>query len=116
MRRNCEMRLWPRLGVLALLGALGSTAAAPPAYAADLSMHGDAEVATTTVMTLISTWACGIRTSSISRRPFNGRIILVRFVFADIPTGSSGDERAYSQDGGRTWETNWVNQPTRELQ
>jgi hypothetical protein len=50
------------------------------------------------------------------QRPFNGRMILVRFVFADIGTGSSRDEQAYSQDGGRTWETNWVNHQTRELQ
>lgn len=48
------------------------------------------------------------------QRPLSGRMILVRFVFADIGTDSSRDEQAYSPDGGRTWETNWVNHQTRE--
>jgi hypothetical protein len=50
------------------------------------------------------------------QRPVNGRTILLRFVFADIGTDSGRDEQAYSQDGGRTWETNLVTHQSRELQ
>jgi hypothetical protein len=50
------------------------------------------------------------------QRLVDGRTILVRFAFADMGAGSSRDEQAYSQDGGRTWEANWINHQTRELQ
>lgn len=47
------------------------------------------------------------------QEPFRGRAILVRFVFS-APSGDSGrSEQAFSADGGKTWETNWVNQYTR---
>lgn len=39
---------------------------------------------------------------------FNGRAILVRNVFSDITRDSSRFEQAFSDDGGKTWETNWV--------
>jgi hypothetical protein len=58
----------------------------------------------------------GGRGEFYDQESFKGRMILVRFVFADIGTGSSRDEQAFSQDGGKTWETNWVNRQTRELQ
>lgn len=45
---------------------------------------------------------------------FNGRTIWVRFVFDDV-TGISGrDEQAFSDDGGKTWEINWVNTTARQ--
>jgi hypothetical protein len=44
---------------------------------------------------------------------FNGRAILVRFVFSDITENSGRDEQAFSEDGGKTWEVNWVNTHTR---
>lgn len=50
-----------------------------------------------------------------AQEPYRGRMILLRFVFADIGSGSSHDEQAFSQDGGKTWETNWINHQTREL-
>lgn len=50
-----------------------------------------------------------------AQEPYRGRMILLRFVFADIGSGSSHDEQAFSQDGGKTWETNWINHLTREL-
>jgi hypothetical protein len=39
---------------------------------------------------------------------FNGRIILARNSFSDITPNSSRFEQAFSDDGGKTWETNWV--------
>lgn len=44
---------------------------------------------------------------------FNGRMILVRFVFESLTADSTRDEQAYSADGGKTWEVNWVNTQTR---
>ncbi len=37
-----------------------------------------------------------------------GRPILVRFVWSGVTTSSPRWEQAFSDDGGRTWETNWV--------
>jgi hypothetical protein len=45
--------------------------------------------------------------------PINGRMTWVRFSFANIKRGSNRDEQAFSVDGARTWETNWVNASTR---
>ena len=39
---------------------------------------------------------------------FEGRPIVVRFVWSEITPGSARWEQALSEDGGRTWETNWV--------
>ena len=36
------------------------------------------------------------------------RAIFVRFVFADITRDSFRFEQAFSDDGGRTWEANWL--------
>lgn len=44
----------------------------------------------------------------IDREPFNGRAIFVRNGFTDITPNSSRFEQAFSDDGGKTWETNWV--------
>ena len=43
----------------------------------------------------------------------NGRMILVRFVFEVISADSTRDEQAFSDDGGKTWEVNWINMQTR---
>jgi hypothetical protein len=45
--------------------------------------------------------------------PINGRMTWVRFRFDDIKGGSNRDEQAFSVDGERTWETNWINTSTR---
>ena len=42
---------------------------------------------------------------------FDGRPILVRFIWTRGPTPRW--EQAFSEDGGRTWETNWVMDYTR---
>lgn len=44
---------------------------------------------------------------------FNGRMIMVRFIFIPLTADSGRSEQAFSDDGGRTWETNWINNYTR---
>jgi hypothetical protein len=44
---------------------------------------------------------------------FNGRTILVRFVISDITPNSCRFEQAFSEDGGKTWEANWIATDTR---
>lgn len=46
---------------------------------------------------------------------FNGRAIKVRFVFSDITQRSFRFEQAFSQDGGKTWEVNWIATFTRVI-
>ena len=41
------------------------------------------------------------------------RAILVRFIFSDIALNSFKIEQAFSDDGGKTWETNWISTFTR---
>jgi hypothetical protein len=44
----------------------------------------------------------------------NGRAILVRFVISGITKNSIHFEQAFSDDGGKTWETNWIADDTRK--
>jgi len=39
---------------------------------------------------------------------FEGRRVFSRFIWSDITETSCRWEQAFSADGGRTWETNWV--------
>lgn len=43
----------------------------------------------------------------------DGRAILVRFVISEIGADSARFEQAFSPDGGRNWETNWIAVDTR---
>ncbi len=43
----------------------------------------------------------------------NGKTILVRFSIWGITPDTAQSEQAFSDDGGKTWETNWVNKYTR---
>jgi hypothetical protein len=43
----------------------------------------------------------------------NGRSILVRFVISDITSSSCSFEQSFSDDGGKTWEVNWIAVDTR---
>ena len=43
----------------------------------------------------------------------NGRSILVRFVISDITPTSCRFEQSFSDDGGKTWEANWIATDTR---
>jgi hypothetical protein len=44
---------------------------------------------------------------------FEGRPILMRFTWTGITTESPRWEQAFSDDGGETWETNWIMEFTR---
>ena len=44
---------------------------------------------------------------------FKGRAIYVRFIFSDITPTSFQLIQAFSDDGGKTWEDNWVSKFTR---
>src|ERR1043166_4110086 len=48
-----------------------------------------------------------------SQEALNGRAILVRFVISDITPNSCRFEQAFSDDGGKTWEVNWIATDTR---
>lgn len=48
-----------------------------------------------------------------NQETFDGRAILVRFVISDITPNSCRFEQAFSDDGGRTWEVNWIATDTR---
>jgi len=48
-----------------------------------------------------------------SQETLNGRAIFVRFVISDITPNSCRFEQAFSDDGGKTWEVNWVATDTR---
>ena len=44
---------------------------------------------------------------------YNGRAILVRFVITKLSQDSVRFEQAFSDDGGKTWEVNWIAVDTR---
>jgi hypothetical protein len=39
---------------------------------------------------------------------WEGRPIFVRFVWKSVDANHTSLEQAYSNDGGKTWETNWI--------
>ena len=51
--------------------------------------------------------------SSTNQETYNGRMIMVRFVFVTLTADSTRDEQSFSADGGKTWEVNRVNTQTR---
>jgi hypothetical protein len=48
------------------------------------------------------------------QEPFNGRTILVRVVWSNISPNSHQFEQSFSDDGGKTWEPNFVATLTRK--
>jgi hypothetical protein len=48
------------------------------------------------------------------QEPINGKSVLVRFSIWGITANTAQSEQAFSDDGGRTWEVNWINRYTRE--
>ena len=44
----------------------------------------------------------------VDQELFEGRAIFVRYVWSDITPTSCRWEQAFSDDGGRAWETNWI--------
>jgi hypothetical protein len=43
----------------------------------------------------------------------DGRVIYIRFVWSNIASASPHFEQAYSADGGKTWEVNWITEQTK---
>jgi hypothetical protein len=50
------------------------------------------------------------------QEPFNGRTILVRVVWSNISPNSHQFEQSFSDDGGKTWEPNFLATLTRKQQ
>lgn len=48
-----------------------------------------------------------------NQETYNGRSIFVRFIISDITPDSVRFEQAFSEDGGKTWEVNWIAVDTR---
>jgi hypothetical protein len=44
---------------------------------------------------------------------FNGRVILVRYAWSGITATTAHFEQSFSDDGGATWEVNWITDQTR---
>jgi hypothetical protein len=61
---------------------------------------------------VVGGFADGIGTF-IGRDTFDGRPILVRFLWSGITAGTARWEQAFSEDDGKTWEVNWVMELTR---
>ena len=55
----------------------------------------------------------GGRGEFYSQETYRDRAIFVRFVFSDITPKSFRLEQAFSDDGGKTWEANWIARFTR---
>lgn len=53
------------------------------------------------------------RAEFYDQEPYEGREILVRFAISDISMSSCRFEQAFSDDGGKTWEVNFVVTETR---
>jgi hypothetical protein len=44
----------------------------------------------------------------LAQDTFNGKFILVRYVWTNMTTDTPHFEQSFSNDGGRTWEVNWI--------
>jgi hypothetical protein len=45
---------------------------------------------------------------------FEGRAIYARFIWSGVNTDTPHFEQAFSVDGGKTWETNWITDQTKQ--
>lgn len=43
----------------------------------------------------------------------NGRTVLIRFIWTNLTTNTPHFEQSFSDDGGKTWEVNWITDQTR---
>lgn len=44
---------------------------------------------------------------------YNGKTIFIRYVWTNLNTSSPHFEQSFSDDGGKTWEVNWITDQTR---
>jgi hypothetical protein len=74
------------------------------------------DFATPTVGTLGTVPGVGVfkngRVDFYDYEPINGRSVLVRFSMWSITADTAQSEQAFSEDGGKTWEVNWINKYT----
>jgi hypothetical protein len=49
-----------------------------------------------------------------NQQTFEGRAIFARFTWTNTNTDRPHFEQAFSTDGGKTWETNWITEQTKE--
>lgn len=49
----------------------------------------------------------------LAQDTINGKVILIRFVWTNMETNSPHFEQSFSDDGGKTWEVNWITDQTR---
>lgn len=49
----------------------------------------------------------------LSHEKIGNRMVLVRFIISEVTQTSAKFEQAYSDDGGKTWEVNWIARDTR---
>ena len=53
------------------------------------------------------------RADFYDREAINGRAVLVRFSIWGVTANEARSEQAFSADGGKTWEVNWITRYTR---
>ena len=46
----------------------------------------------------------------------NGKVVLIRFDWTNMTTNTPHFEQSFSEDGGKTWEVNWITDQTRVVQ
>jgi hypothetical protein len=50
----------------------------------------------------------------VDQELYNGKMILVRFIWSEITPNSAHFEQAFSTDAGKTWEVNWITDQVRQ--
>jgi len=71
------------------------------------SIHWSTNVTGTLDVPMIGGFKDG-RGEFYSQEIFEGRHIYSRFIWSKITANSCQWEQAFSEDGGKTWETNWI--------
>jgi hypothetical protein len=56
----------------------------------------------------------GKRGEFFNQQDWKGRTVLVRYVWLDLSPTSARMEQSFSDDGGKTWEVNWICELSRE--
>ena len=56
---------------------------------------------------VVGTFHDGVGTF-LAKDTFGGQPIVVRYIWSDITPNSAKWQQAFSDDGGKTWETNWI--------
>jgi len=49
----------------------------------------------------------------LAQDTINGKVVLIRFAWTNMDTSSPHFEQSFSDDGGKTWEVNWITDQTR---